>query len=63
MKRVLTSIGFVAAAAAIGCSSATSPGTAAPPAPTPTPPATAVSRVNPYVVEETETYTIQRYPK
>jgi VCBS repeat protein len=63
VKRVLTSIGFAAAIAAIGCSSATSPGTAAPPAPTPTPPATAVSRVNPYVVEETETYTIQRYPK
>jgi len=49
-----------AAAAAAGCSSA--PGSnASRPAPTPTP--GALARVNPYVVEETDTYTIQRYPK
>jgi len=48
------------AAIALGCSSATSSSTAVP-APTPTP--SLLSRINPYVVEETETYTIQRYPK
>ena len=62
MKRTLLSIGLVVAAAGSGCSSAppAAPGGAAP---TPTPAANALARVNPYVVEETETYTIQRYPK
>lgn len=63
MKRALIPIGLVAFGAALGCSSTTRPTTGAGPTPTPTPPATAVARVNPYVVEETDTYTIQRYPK
>jgi len=50
---------IVTASILCGCSSATS-STAPAPAPTPTP---SVSRVNPDVVEETDTYTIQRYPK
>ncbi|HLN58311.1 MAG TPA: VCBS repeat-containing protein, partial [Thermoanaerobaculia bacterium] len=62
MKRTLLSMGLVASAAAIGCSSASPPASAGA-APTPTPAANAVARVNPYVIEETETYTIQRYPK
>lgn len=63
MKRTLLTAGLVAAAAAIGCSSTGGPKTGAAPSPTPTPAANAVARVNPYVVEETDTYTIQRYPK
>jgi hypothetical protein len=63
VKRALISIGLVALGAALGCSSTTRPATGAGPTPTPTPPATAVARVNPYVIEETDTYTIQRYPK
>ncbi|HEU5249116.1 MAG TPA: hypothetical protein VFW15_03950, partial [Thermoanaerobaculia bacterium] len=63
MKRALIPIGLVAFGAALGCSSTTRPATGAGPTPTPTPPATAVARVNPYVIEETDTYTIQRYPK
>ena len=62
MKRTLISIGLAAIGAALGCTAATSP-SAAGPAPTPTPSASAVARVNPSVSEETDTYTIQRYPK
>ncbi|MDQ5859309.1 MAG: VCBS repeat-containing protein [Acidobacteriota bacterium] len=52
---------LVAAAAALRCTSASPGGTATGAGPAPTP--GAVGRVNPYVVEETDTYTIQRYPK
>jgi hypothetical protein len=45
-----------------GCSSAASSGSAGA-TPTPTPTAGTIGRLNPYVIEETETYTIQRYPK
>lgn len=63
MKATLFSIGLLALlGAAVGCTSAASPSGAAA-APTPTPPAGTVSRLNPYVIEETDTYTIQRYPK
>ena len=62
MKRTLLYTGLVVASAAIGCSSASPPATGGA-APTPTPASSAVARVNPYVVEETDTYTIQRYPK
>lgn len=62
MNKALISMGFVAVAAAVGCSSAT-PSSRGGAAPTPTPSASAAALVNPYVVEETETYTIQRYPK
>ena len=62
MNRKVFFLGLLAATVALRCSSApapaASPGGAAP-APTPG----AVARVNPYVVEETDTYTIQRYPK
>jgi VCBS repeat protein len=51
----------VASAFAGACSSTTSSPAPAGPAPTPTP--SALTRINPYVVEETDTYTIQRYPK
>lgn len=60
MNRKLFFLGLLAAGAVLRCTSATpgsSPG--APPTPTPG----AVGRVNPYVIEETDTYTIQRYPK
>lgn len=60
MKKILLLLGFVGAIAP-GCSSAPAP-RASGAAPTPTP-AVTLSRVNPYVVEETDTYTIQRYPK
>jgi hypothetical protein len=64
LKRIVTWIGLVAVGAALGCSSAAPSSRAgATVTPTPTPPPGAVSRVNPYVVEETDTYTIQRYPK
>lgn len=64
MKRTVNWIGLVAVGASLGCSSATpSGGTGAAVTPTPTPPPGAVARVNPYVIEETDTYTIQRYPK
>jgi FG-GAP-like repeat len=50
---------LAAAAAAAGCSPAARPAaTAAPPTPTPS-----IGRVNPYVVEETDTYVIERLPK
>ena len=62
MKRTLLPIGLVAVGAAFGCAATTTP-SAARAAPTPTPAAGTVSRVNPYVIEETDTYTIQRYPK
>ncbi|MEO8347661.1 MAG: VCBS repeat-containing protein, partial [Acidobacteriota bacterium] len=52
---------LVAAAAALRCTSASPGGAATGAAPAPTP--GAVGRVNPYVVEETDSYTIQRYPK
>jgi hypothetical protein len=61
VKRTLFCLVLVAAAATLRCTSATPGGNAPGAAPTPTP--GAVGRVNPYVVEETETYTIQRYPK
>jgi hypothetical protein len=62
VKRTLISIALVAVAAAFGCSATTSPSaTGAGPTPTPTP--ALLSRINPYVIEETHTYTIQRYPK
>jgi hypothetical protein len=60
VNRKLFSLCLIAAATALRCSSGTS-GSSAGAAPTPTP--GAVGRVNPHVVEETETYTIQRYPK
>lgn len=60
MIRKLSFLCLFAAAVAVACTSAPGPAsTGAPPAPTPG----AVGRVNPYVVEETDTYTIQRYPK
>ena len=49
------------AAVAVACTSTPPPAGSTGAAPTPTP--GAVGRVNPYVVEETDTYTIQRYPK
>lgn len=60
MKKTLLLLGLVGAIAP-GCSSAPA-SRASGAAPTPTPAAT-LSRVNPYVIEETDTYTIQRYPK
>ena len=60
MNRKLFCLCLIAAATALRCSSATS-GSSAGAAPTPTP--GLLSRINPYVVEETATYTIQRYPK
>ena len=55
---------FLAAAAVAGFGCSSSPrSNASRPAPTPTPGPGNLSRVNPYVVEETDTYTIQRYPK
>jgi hypothetical protein len=62
LKRALFSCGFFAIAVVVGCSSAVKSGGAAP-APTPTPAPGRLSQINPYVIEETETYTIQRYPK
>lgn len=63
IKASFLSLVLVAAAAvaAVRCTSAApgSAATGAAAAPTPG----AVGRVNPYVVEETDTYTIQRYPK
>jgi hypothetical protein len=50
----------VAAAATFGCS--TTPRSSAP-GPTATPTPSPLARTNPYVIEETDTYTIQRYPK
>ncbi len=61
MKRTVIRLSLFAAVAALGCSSATR--SSAAPGATPTPTPGTLSRVNPYVVEETETYTIQRYPK
>lgn len=61
MKGTLLLLGLLAAATAFRCSSASPSATG--PAPTPTPAIGSLSRINPYVVEETETYTIQRYPK
>ena len=64
MKRTVLFLGLVAAGVAFGCSSAsTSSPRAAGAAPTPTPGASNLARINPYVIEETDTYTIQRYPK
>jgi len=60
VKKTLLLLGLVGAIAP-GCSSAPA-SRASGAAPTPTPAAT-LSRVNPYVIEETDTYTIQRYPK
>ena len=55
---------FLAAAAVAGFGCSSSPrSNASRPAPPPTPGPGNLSRVNPYVVEETDTYTIQRYPK
>jgi hypothetical protein len=51
----------VTAALVFGCSSTARSGPGAAPTPTPTP--GPLSRINPYVIEETDTYTIQRYPK
>ena len=53
---------FLVASAIVGaCSSASTSTAPAGPAPTPTP--SVMTRVNPYIVEETDSYTIQRYPK
>ena len=61
MKRILS---FLSAAAVffsmMGCAAPGKPSAASPP-PTPTP--GILSRVNPYVIEETETYIIERLPK
>jgi hypothetical protein len=62
VKRTLLWIGLVAVASVVGCSTAKPP-SATGAAPTPTPPPESIARVNPYVIEETDTYTIQRYPK
>jgi hypothetical protein len=61
VNRKLSFLCLLAAAVAFRCTSTPAPvaSTGAAPAPTPG----AVGRVNPYVVEETDTYTIQRYPK
>jgi len=61
-RKVLCAFLAAAAAAAFGCSS-TPRSTAHGATPTPTPTPGALSRTNPHVVEETDTYTIQRYPK
>ena len=61
-RKFLCAFLAAAAAAAFGCSS-TPRSTAVGATPTPTPTAGSVARTNPYVVEETDTYTIQRYPK
>lgn len=61
MIRKLSLLCLAAAAVAVGCTSTPPPAASAGAAPTPTP--GAVGRVNPYVIEETDTYTIQRYPK
>jgi hypothetical protein len=59
--RKLSFLCLLAAAVAVRCTSAPAPVSSTGAAPGPTP--GAVGRVNPYVVEETDTYTIQRYPK
>ena len=59
-RKFLCALLAAAAAATFGCS--TTPRSSAPAA-TPTPTPGPLARVNPYVVEETDTYTIQRYPK
>jgi hypothetical protein len=56
---VLCLMGAAALAGAAACSSGGKPAAAAP-APTPTP---SIGRLNPYVIEETATYVIERYPK
>ncbi|HVE66923.1 MAG TPA: VCBS repeat-containing protein [Thermoanaerobaculia bacterium] len=62
MNKTVARLCVLAAASALGCTSSTpSPGASGAAAPTPTP--SVLSRVNPYVIEETDTYTIQRYPK
>lgn len=65
MKKTVFRILASAACAGIFACSSSGPPAAAPAAPavsrTPTP--GPYARINPYVVEETETYTIQRYPK
>ncbi len=64
MKRTLLLLGLLGAGLGIGCSSsAPSSSKAQAAAPSPTPPASTLARTNPYVIEETDTYTIQRYPK
>lgn len=63
MIRKLSLLCLAAAAVAVGCTSTPPPAASTGAAPTPTPGAGSVGRVNPYVVEETDTYTIQRYPK
>jgi hypothetical protein len=62
VKKTRFSIGLIGLTAALGCSTATSPSGKGP-APTPTPTPGLLSRINPYVIEETDAYTIQRYPK
>lgn len=61
MKRTLLLLGLIGAGAALGCSSAAKSPRASGAAPSPTP--STLARINPYVIEETDTYTIQRYPK
>lgn len=66
MKKTLLLLGLLVGCTAAGCSSATSSSSAgATPTPTPAPTPTPglLSRINPDVIEETDTYTIQRYPK
>ena len=61
-RKFLCAFLAAAAAATFGCS--TTPRSSAPAAAlTPTPTAGPLARINPYVIEETDTYTIQRYPK
>lgn len=67
MKKSLPALLLIAAAFAAGAACSTSGKSAAtspPPAPAPTPAAKGpISRINPNVVEETETYIIERYAK
>ncbi|MEP6470387.1 MAG: VCBS repeat-containing protein [Acidobacteriota bacterium] len=63
MKRTRLLPGLLAVGIALGCSSSSSSSRTRGAAPTPTPAASNLARINPYVIEETDTYTIQRYPK
>lgn len=63
MKRILTPVLGFLALAAVACSSATNPERGATPTPVSTPTPGPLSRANPNIVEETETYVIERLPK
>jgi hypothetical protein len=64
VKRTLLLLGLLGAGVGLRCSSSAPSSSKAPgAAPTPTPVASTLARINPYVIEEHDTYTIQRYPK